>query len=77
MSMGNVGMGVLGGATTMLARRATRRAMHHADGAPKLPLSTRRKRGLGAVLLWAAAAGVILALADVLMEQRKYTESEA
>jgi hypothetical protein len=69
----NLGMGVIGGATTMLARTATRRAMHDRRGTPKLPRRARRGRGVGAVLAWAAAAGVVFALADVLQEQRAFT----
>jgi hypothetical protein len=69
----SVSMGVLGGATTMLARTATRRAMHDRDGRSKLPRSARTERGIAWMLVWAAAAGVIFAIADVLQEQRRQT----
>jgi hypothetical protein len=66
---------VLGGATTMVARRVTRSALHDTFGEPRLPARMRHQRGLGTMLLWAAAAGIILALADVLMEQRGRSET--
>lgn len=67
-----VGLGMVGSATTMLARRATRRAMHRPGGDARLPRAAHQNKGLGMVLLLAAAAGVILALADVLQEQRQH-----
>jgi hypothetical protein len=69
----NVVYGVLGAATTRVARRATRKAMHTETGAPKLPVTARRRSGLGMALAWAAGAGAVLAIADVLQEQRKDT----
>jgi hypothetical protein len=66
----SVTAGALGGATTMLVRTATRRAMHAKGGAPRLPATVRHRRGFGAMLAWAAAAGVLLAMADLLLEQR-------
>jgi hypothetical protein len=71
-----VGLGVVGGATTMLVRRASRRALHDRGGAPKLPQGTRRQRGFKTMLMWAAASGVILALADLLQEQRSTAASD-
>lgn len=65
------GMGMLGSATTMLTRRAARRAMHRRDGAPRMPRAARQNPGFGMMLLLAAAAGAMLAIADVLLEQRK------
>lgn len=62
--------GTVGGATTMLVRTAARRAMHAKGGAPRLPGAARRQRGFGIMLAWAAAAGVLLAIADLLLEQR-------
>jgi hypothetical protein len=73
----SMGMGVMGGATTMLARRAARGVLHDRIGRPRLPRRTQRRRGFGPMLAWAAAAGLILALADVVQEQRKYTSGEA
>jgi hypothetical protein len=55
----------------MIARTATRRAMHRTDGDPRLPRATRRNNGFAMMLLLAAAAGVVLALGDVLQEQRR------
>ncbi len=66
------GMGMLGSATTMLARRATRRAMHRRDGQSRLPRAARKNNGFGTILLLAVAAGAMLAIADVLQEQRKH-----
>jgi len=65
-----VGLGLIGSATTMLVRGATRRAMHARDGTLRLPSATRRNGGFGAIVVLAAAAGAMLALADVLQEQR-------
>jgi hypothetical protein len=67
-----VGWGMVGAATTMLARRATRTAMHEQNGAPRLPRTTRRNNTFGMMLLLAGAAGALLALGDVLQEQRKH-----
>ena len=63
--------GLLGSGTTMLARTATRRAMHGRGGRPRLPRAARQNTGFGMMLLLAAAAGAMLALGDVLLEQRK------
>jgi hypothetical protein len=65
------GLGMVGTATTMLTRKATRRAMHNRDGAPRLPRAARDNTGFGMMLLLAVAAGALLAVADVLLEQRK------
>jgi hypothetical protein len=65
------GWGLLGAATTILARRIARRAMHEPGGEPRLPDAAHRS-SLSMVLLLAAAAGTALALADVLQEQRKH-----
>jgi hypothetical protein len=67
---GTLASGTVGGATTMLVRTAARKAMHGRDGAPRLPSGVRRQRGIGTMIAWAAAAGVLLALADLLLEQR-------
>lgn len=66
------GWGMAGAATTMLARRATRKAMHARSGAPRLPRATRRSSSFGMMLALAAAAGALLALGDVFQEQRKH-----
>jgi hypothetical protein len=68
---------LLGGAATQLARTVTRRAMHDKSGAPRVPRAARRRHGVGAMLAWAAAVGVLLALADVLQEQRKASGPDA
>jgi hypothetical protein len=67
-----MGLGLVGAATTMLARQATRRAMHKPGGVPRLPRSTRKNTTIGMMLLLAGATGVLLALGDVLQEQRKH-----
>jgi hypothetical protein len=66
-----VGWGLIDAATTKLTRAATRKAMHERSGAPRLPRAARRSNGLGMLLLLAAAAGAMLALGDILQEQRK------
>jgi hypothetical protein len=72
-----VGWGMVGSATTMLARTATRRAMHARGGAPRLPRSARRNNTFGMMLLLAAAAGALLAVGDVLQEQRRHVVQRA
>lgn len=66
-----IGLGLMGAATTMLARRVTRHAMHEETGEPKLPRQLRRRDNVGVMLLIAGAAGALLALGDVLKEQRQ------
>lgn len=66
----SIAAGILGGTTTMLARSATRKVMQQ-RGATAMSPYVRRPQGWGTMLLWAAAAGVILALADVLVQQRR------
>jgi hypothetical protein len=70
MAVRAVGLGLIGAATTMLARTATRKAMHTRHGAARLPRAVRRSDGFGTMLLLALAAGAMLALGDVLQEQR-------
>jgi hypothetical protein len=68
-----IGSGVLGGATTKLARSMTRKALHDQRGRPRVPAAARKRNGVVAMLAWAAALGVFLAIADVMMEQRNTT----
>jgi hypothetical protein len=72
-----IAWGMVGGATTMLVRMATRRAMHEQSGEPRLPHATRRKQTFGMMLLLAASAGALLALGDVFQEQRKHVTQAA
>lgn len=72
-----IGLGLVGAATTMLARRLTRSAMHEESGQPKLPKAVRRTNSVGVMLLLAGAAGALLALGDVLKEQRQQLEQRA
>jgi hypothetical protein len=58
----------------MLARKVTRRVMHDERGVPKLPRATRRSNSMTMVLIVAAASGVLLALAEILQEQRRHLE---
>lgn len=67
-----VGLGIIGTAVTMLARNATRRAMHDESGVPKLPRAARRANSVTMLLVVAAASGALLALADVMQEQRRH-----
>jgi hypothetical protein len=66
-----LGLGLIGAAATMIARRATRRALHDETGAPRLPGAARRADSLTTLILVAIASGALLALGDVLQEQRK------
>ena len=75
--MANMGRNLMwamaGGLTTGVVRRATRRAMHTEYGATRLPAAARQRRGLSSALMFAAGTGAMLALADVLKEQRRET----
>jgi hypothetical protein len=75
MGLQTAAWGLAGTATTMLTRRATRKAMHTRAGTPRLPRAARDNDGFVMILLLAAAAGAVLALADVLQEQRKQSSS--
>jgi len=72
-----LGWGMIGAGTTMLARRATRRALHDPGGVPRLPRRARKDPGFGMMLLLAAAAGALLAFGDLLQEQRKHVTEAA
>jgi hypothetical protein len=66
-----VALGIVGATVTMLARNATRRAIHDARGVPKLPRAARRSNSVTMLLIIAAASGALLALSDLLQEQRR------
>ena len=66
-----LGYGLVGTATTMLARRITRSAMHDREGSPRVPRRLRSNNSFEVMFFIAAAAGAFLALGDVLQEQRK------
>jgi len=70
------GWGLVGAATTMLARRLTRRTLYHGSR-PRLPDAARRANGVGGLLMVAAAAGAMLAVADVLQDQRRLVAHRA
>lgn len=72
-----IAWGTVGAATTMLARRVARRAMHDPSGAPRLPRAARRNNSFATMLALAATAGALLALVDVLQEQRKHVTQVA
>jgi hypothetical protein len=65
------GWSVMGVTTTMAVRKMANLAMRDSSGEPKLSRLTRRNRSFGVMVALAVAAGVLLALADVLNEQRK------
>jgi hypothetical protein len=65
------GLGIVASAATMAARKAARSAIHTRTGDPKLPRPAARNRGFAMIVLLAVGAGVMLAIADVLQEQRK------
>lgn len=75
-SMQGVGWGLVGAATTMLARRVTRRALY-AGNRTRLPKVARQQGGVGGLLVIAAVAGAFLALADVLQDQRSRVAERA
>jgi hypothetical protein len=58
-------------AATRVVRSRTRKALHHDNGATRLPGASRRRRGLGTAVLWAAGAGALLGVADTLNDRRK------
>jgi hypothetical protein len=64
-------LGLVGAAVTMLARKATRRAMYDERGEPKLPRAARKANSMTMLLIVAAATGAALALGDVLQHQRR------
>lgn len=51
--------------------------MHSKGGEPRLPRTAWQNRGIGTILLLAVAAGAMLAIADVLLEQRKQVSRAA
>ncbi len=72
MGMGRKLMWGLAGMTaTRVARAGTRRALHTPYGSPRLPRQAKARSGLKTAVMWAAGAGVVLALADVFKEQKK------
>lgn len=66
-----IGYGLAGAAATRVARRMTSRALRDREGIPKLPQTVTRLTGLRMVVALALATGVVLALVDLLKEQRK------
>jgi hypothetical protein len=72
-----IGLGFVGAATTMIVRRLTRRTMHKQTGQPKLPRALRMSNSVGTMLVLAGTAGALLALGDVLQEQRKHVAQRA
>jgi hypothetical protein len=71
----SLGFGMVGAATTMLTRKMARRAMHSPRGTPRLPRAARRNRSFAMMVALAAAAGALLAIGDVLQEQRKHVSA--
>ncbi len=67
-----VTLGLVGAAVTVLARNATRRAMHDESGEPKLMRAVRRNSSVTMLLIMAAASGALLAFTEVLQEQRRH-----
>lgn len=71
-----LGWGLVGAGTTMLARRVVRALLYKGDR-PRLAPTTRHDTGVPTLLLFAAASGVALAIADMLQDQRKYVAQRA
>lgn len=72
-----VGWGMIGAATTVVARALTRKMMHTQSGARRLPRRARKSTSFSTMVLLAAATGALLALGDVLQEQRKQITEHA
>ena len=64
--------GTLGGALTVLTRKMTNAALHDADGTPALARVTQRNGSVAMMLTLAVLSGVVLALGDVLKENRQH-----
>ncbi|MGE3508116.1 MAG: hypothetical protein AB7N65_04460 [Vicinamibacterales bacterium] len=72
-----VGWGMIGAATTVIARAVTRKMMHTQSGVRRLPRRARKSTSFTTMVLLAAATGALLALGDVLQEQRKQITEHA
>ena len=68
--------GLAASTATKVARSGTRRALHTRYGSPRLPRQARARSGLRTGLMWAAGAGIVLALADVFREQKKIVKDK-
>jgi hypothetical protein len=66
----HVATGLVGFAATALTRAVSRRALYATTTSGALPPRFRYRRGFWPMIGWAAAAGVLLALTDVVREQR-------
>ncbi len=69
--------GLAGMTATKVARAGTRRAMHTRYGDPRLPQRVKARSGFSNVLMLAAGAGIVLAVADVLKEQKQIAKERA
>ncbi len=69
--------GVFGAAATMLTRRVANVVMHDAHGKPVLANVTQRNRSFALMMTLAMSAGVVLALSDVLRENRQQVTQPA
>jgi hypothetical protein len=67
---------IAGTVAARIVRRSTRRALHTGTGETRLPRWARVRRGFGTTLAFAAGAGAVLGLADVLSEQGRNASSD-
>ena len=67
-----VGLGLVGAAVTLLARKATRRIMHDGSGRRRLPRAAGRSGRVAMLLIMSVASGALLALGEVLHEHRRH-----
>lgn len=68
---------VAGSVASSAVRRVTRKALHTPYGGTRLPTPVRRTNTFGQAFLLAAGTGAVMALADVMKEQKKETVRKA
>ena len=71
-----VGWGMVGAGTTMVARRLVRQLLYQGH-TPRLPRAARRTGSFAGLVAFAAATGAILAIADMLQDERKHVVQRA
>jgi len=72
----HIGWGMVGAGTTMLARRVVRQLLYRGRK-PRLPRAARQSRSVAGLLMFAASSGAVLAIADMLQDQRSHVAKRA